>query len=369
LLLPFSIVTDMLFADGWGALALALPAPLVLLVLHHEIVVRSKAHLEEQALEHAQRETTKNSPTRRLRRMSSRSRRRRPFPLAPVGRPETAILWKNLMQSWRPSLAGSAGVAVALLVVVAVLPGLMGWHEVVYGVLAMGGAITALIFAFTSGMNWQNDLRSEISRLEYARTWPVSAERLVLAEVLSPALLSFLFATFGLGLSFAGIAGSHFRAALAPVASGAGTPFGQSQFLGTSLLPAAILLGVGLLPPLAAVCVTSSAIQNLAVLWLPAWVPKGSARQRGIAALGQRLVFASALALMMAVLVLPSAALVGIAVWVQWLAGWPWSAWAFPLWGLLAASPAFVASWLIVKVAGRFWETLDASSEILESGA
>jgi hypothetical protein len=65
---------------------------------------------------------------------------------------------------------------------------------------------------------------------------------------------------------------------------------------------------------------------------------------------------------------IPSALLVGAAVLAQRLLGIPWSAWAFPLWGLLGAVPLLVAGWLIVRVSAPLWERLDPSQELLEIG-
>ena len=60
--------------------------------------------------------------------------------------------------------------------------------------------------------------------------------------------------------------------------------------------------------------------------------------------------------------------LAGAAAGVPWWLGIPWSTWAFPLWGVLAAAPRFVLGRLIVQGAGRFGERLDPSQEILELG-
>ena len=65
---------------------------------------------------------------------------------------------------------------------------------------------------------------------------------------------------------------------------------------------------------------------------------------------------------------IPSALLVGAVAGVQWWLDIPWSPWEFPLWGVLAAAPQFVLGWLLVEAAGRFWEQLDPSQEILELG-
>jgi len=83
---------------------------------------------------------------------------------------------------------------------------------------------------------------------------------------------------------------------------------------------------------------------------------------------GQRMLFSAALGLALFFALIPSALLVGAAAGAQWALSIPWSAWAFPLWGMLAAAPQFALGWLIVQLAARLWERLDPSQEILELG-
>jgi hypothetical protein len=118
----------------------------------------------------------------------------------------------------------------------------------------------------------------------------------------------------------------------------------------------------------AAVSFFSSALQNLATLFVPAWMAHSADRSHGVAAFGQRMLFTAALGLALLVALIPSALLVGAAAGLQWWLGIAWSAWAFPFWGVLAAAPQFALGWLIVQVAGRLWERLDPSQEILELG-
>jgi hypothetical protein len=131
---------------------------------------------------------------------------------------------------------------------------------------------------------------------------------------------------------------------------------------------ATVLLFASFLPMAAAVSFFSSALQNLATLFIPAWMAHTADRSQGIAAFGQRMLVSAALALALMVALIPSALLVGAAAGVQWWLGIPWTAWAFPLWGVLAAAPLFALAWLIVQAAGRLWERLDPSQEILELG-
>ena len=131
---------------------------------------------------------------------------------------------------------------------------------------------------------------------------------------------------------------------------------------------ATVLVFASFLPMAATVSFFSSALQNLATLFVPAWMAHTADRTRGVAALGRRMLSSTALGLALLSASIPSALLVGAAAGVQWWLGIPWSAWAFPLWGVLAAAPLLALGWLIVQVAGRLWERLDPSQEILELG-
>ena len=91
----------------------------------------------------------------------------------------------------------------------------------------------------------------------------------------------------------------------------------------------------------AAVSFFWSALQNLATLFVPAWMAHSADRSQGIAVFGQRMLFSAALGLALLIALIPSALLVGAAAGVQWWLGIPWSAWAFPFWGVLAAAPQF----------------------------
>jgi hypothetical protein len=110
-------------------------------------------------------------------------------------------------------------------------------------------------------------------------------------------------------------------------------------------------------------------MQNLAVLFAPAWMAESSLGSKGVAAFGQRLVLGTAVFLAFAIALLPGLALVGLAALFQRLLGLPWSAWAFPLWGLLGAAPLFAIAGLALRLAAKLWRDLDPSEEVLEIGS
>jgi hypothetical protein len=241
-------------------------------------------------------------------------------------------------------------------------------HDITYSVLAVFGAVQMIILPMLAGTTWNNDLRTELAHIELVRTWPVSARGFVLAEVLSPAILSFAGAAFGAGVVLTSLFGSRLCEALTGQRSELVLLPRGGEFMGVHTGLATVLLAASFLPMAAAVAFFSSALQNLATLFVPAWMAHSSDRRQGIAAFGQRMVFSAALALALLFALIPSALLVGAAALVQRWLGIPWSAWAFPLWGVLAAAPQLALGWLMVQTAGHLWERLDPSQEILELG-
>jgi hypothetical protein len=368
LLTPAWWLTAPMFAGGGMAFVVAAVPMLLAILVQREIVLRSKARFEESALEQATKKEATTSPTRRFTKISSRARSQRPFEIERRGSPELALVWKNAMRVSRTRWTRIAYVGSALLIGIALLPSLLPIHDVAYGVLAMIGAVPMIILPLLAGMTWNNDLRTELAHIDLVRTWPVSARRFVLGEVLSPAILSFAGAAFGAGVVLTSLFGSRLRETLTGQRSKLVLLPRAGEFMGVDTGLATVLLFAGFLPMAAAVSFFSSALQNLATLFVPAWMVRSADRSQGLAAFGQRMLFSTALALALLLALIPSALLVGAAGGIQWWLGIPWSAWAFPWWGVLAAAPLFALGWLIVQVAGRLWEGLDPSQEILELG-
>jgi len=365
---PGRWLTAPIFAGGGIAFVLAAAPMLLAILAQREVVLRSKARFEEHALEHATKEQARKSPTRRFARISSRTRSSRPFEIARRGPPEVALVWKNAVRVSRARWVRVAYVGSALLLGIAVLPALLKLPDLTYGVLAVIGAVPIFILPVLAGMTWNNDLRTELAHIDLVRTWPVSARRFVLAEVVSPAILSFAGAAWGAGVILTSLFGSRLREALTGQRSHLVLLPRAAEFMGVESGLATVLLFASILPAAAAVSFFSSALQNVATLWVPAWMAHSADRSQGVAAFGQRMVLSAALGLALMLALIPSALLVGAAVGIQWRLGIPWSAWEFPLWGVLAAAPLFAFGWSFVQVAARLWERLDPSQEILELG-
>jgi hypothetical protein len=217
-------------------------------------------------------------------------------------------------------------------------------------------------------MTWNNDLRSELLHLESVRTWPVAAPRFLLAEVLSPALMSFACAMFGAGMVLASLCGVGLRRMLTGEPTQLQLLPRSGELLGVGNAWAAVLCFVACIPMAAAASFISSAFQNVAVLLMPAWMVHNVDRSRGVAAFGQRLLTSFALGLVFIVALVPSALLVGIMLFLQYALDIPWSAWELPVWGAVGALPPFVIGWFLLRFATPLWERLDASQELLEIG-
>jgi hypothetical protein len=368
LLTPGRWLTAPIFAGRVGAFAVAAVPMLLAILAQRELVLRSKARFEESALEHATKAAARKSPTKRFARISSRARTKRPFALDRPGPPEIAIVWKNAVKVSRSRWTFVAYAGAALLVALALLPAVFHLHDAVYGLITAFGTVPMIIMPLFAGMSWNNDLRADLPHIEMVRTWPVSARQFVLAQVVSPALLSFGASVFGAGVVLAGLFGSRLGEMLTGQRSTLVLLPKSVHFMGTGTGLATVLLLASFLPMAAAVSFFSSALQNLATLFVPAWMAHTADRDKGVAMFGQRMLFSAALALALFFALIPSALLVGAAVGAQWALGVPWSAWAFPLWGLLAAAPQFILGWFIVQFAARLWERLDPSQEILELG-
>ena len=366
LLLPGRLLTAAPFAQGLAATALA-GLPVALLAgLQLELVLRSRARFEERALEWARRTGARPFVTRRRALGGTRlTRRWQVFDLASAGRPEVAVLWKNLMRVSRLPLLRGVGVTAALCLGLGVTLGLLPAPALAYTLLTVAGLAIAGAAPLFPG-SWNNDLRTELAHLELVRTWPLRPAPLVLAEVASPALLSFLLGLAGLELALGASLGAELAVARGTLAGAPLAPAGRA--MGVSALGFALLVSVGAVPFLAGASFAASALQNLATLFIPAWMMKAPDANKGIAAFGRNLIVAPAIFLGFVLMLLPGAVLVGLALLVQQVAGVAWSAWEFPLWGLLAAAPLLVIGVVLVVLAGRLWAHLDPSEELLEIG-
>jgi hypothetical protein len=369
LLTPFVWITRLPFASSWSEFGVGLLPVAAMVVAGHEAVVRSRAGFEEAALRHAGELARRRLPSRRFRKLSVRVRRENPFRLGRRGRPEIAVLWKNLHLVTRRSVVRLAVWSVAGLAFVALAPAAVDAHEAVLAIAALIGGVLATMLPLILTLSLKNDFRSDLGHLDLVRTWPVVPHRLAANEILAPAVVASAAGCLGAGLYLAAMIGARLRFAL----HGRETehpflPPVDAVFMGLPVVPATALLMVALVPALVVGTTLLSTLRNILVLAFPAWIGWGPDAGRGVQALGQRLLLGSLMVLGLTLGLVPGAVLVVAAIFAQGYAGIPWSAWAFPIWGVLAAAPLVIEVVLLARLAGRLWARMDPSQEILELG-
>ncbi len=274
LLLPFRAVLYPAFAPDAPHFLAAFPVALVILVAHYLWVVGANVRYEEAALEGARRLSARREQRQsgRLHGLPSESRRAAvPFALPPEGRPEVAVLWKNLMSHHRGSLnrmatwwAGLAGLVLAAstgfaaVYPTALVPALF----LVAFLCAAVAASLALVLPMTN----RSDFREDLEKAAVLRAWPLAPARLAAGELAAPLVTSVGAAWVLVSVGVAGVAGAR----LALIWSGARwSEAAAGPLPATWIAPALFALAL-LLPALSAAVLV---VQNAAVLALPAWFP------------------------------------------------------------------------------------------------
>ena len=324
--------------------------PLLLVVLHNEWVVRSQAQFEEASLERSRRQAARRDSGTRFQKIKQSQRERTPFRLHGTGRPELAIIWKNLMMAHRTNLLVAVATGVAAVGVAAVVVGVTGLPNWLMTIMMVGGVLGMGMTPLMAGHQWRNDLRTDLLRIDLLRTWPIEGWRLFVSQVLPAAIIATLYAAAAGGVVL-----------IVGIAAGTSTDPSITLVppeLAASLgVPYVVLLLLGLatlLPPLA---------------W-PSWIQLGRRRSGSAAHIGQGLLTGLGMMVALALGLLPGAVLVGAWLWLQ-LRGVeiPLIAWELPVLGLLAVIPLVVIVGLLTRFGGVLWDRLDPSAEILSAGA
>ena len=289
LFLPFNLLLDPLSAPEVGAWATAWLPAFLILVLHYIWVIRTDAAFEEGAVEAGRRRAERVAAIRTGRRavlFGARMKGDRPpfFPLAPVGRPGIAILWKYLVGFTRQAQTGSmVGMSLIFVAFFAFLTMLLESSAKAADASGLILVVTASMLTLFGSMGIRNDLREDRHRIDLLRSYPLSGPAVVGAQIASSALSVTLMqvlmmATGTLLLLFGEIAVGYWR----------------------WIVPG--LLGSWLLLP--ALNGLAMAAQNAALLFFPDWVPE-HVQGSGVEGLGQQMlsILASTTALVLGMLV------------------------------------------------------------------
>ena len=328
LLAPFRMLIRPAFAAGGGEFAARLVPLLAAIAAAYAWVHRAGAGFEESVLGPSRRGGNSRKPGRP---------RRIPFRLPPEGFAPAAIYWKNLsllrvfrLRETLPAIACLAVFAVAVL-------GLSG--ELAPLMIGSIAAVLAPVMVLVGPVIFRNDLRTDLGNIDILKPLPIPGWGIVLGEVLSPATLIALLEWLLVLLA----------AALWP---GFDRPWKISDRV-------CVALGAALLLP----CLSLAGIlvQNAAVLLLPGWMQLGPGHQRGVEAMGQRLI--AGIATLVSVLI--AAVPAGLLFMLIWAAGYRLIGVAVVPLASLAASVALIAeSAAGILILGRLFDQFDPSREL-----
>lgn len=259
------------------------------------------------------------------------------FRLGDTGRPEVAIIWKNLIGIVR--MSSFPIVAVVLPVVIAAgvsIWGPQGSAGVMVGFLALG---TAALFVFAGPQVVRGDMRVAILRLDTLKTFPMSAEALLASEMAAPLIV---VSIFELLMVTAGVTILSLQAKL--------TFFSNPEFVVSAIVFIIPISAMQLL------------IQNAAIILFPAWTisPDGG---RGFTAMGQRFLFLVGNLFTLTVSILPAAAIFLPGLWVmrKIAGGAPWGV-------LVATIPAVAVIVVEIVIAHKLlaaqFEEIDVANDL-----
>lgn len=359
LLLPFRWLLAPLFAPAPGFFLASLPAAVAVALVQYVWVVRTNVSFEDATLENAARRAqfrARREGGRLDALPSSRKRALVPFPLAAAGRPEIAVLWKNLLCFRRASLARSGAFAFAGVVLLFLISAAASFDgaEAVGGVAVMTTAALTMMLCVTLPMGLRIDLRGDLESADVLRLWPIPAVRLVAAELLAPILLSVLLLWAGLAAALAIALGQVARARFSGgVLAAKAAPWLERP---GDLLPVALAAAL-FLPALVALILV---VQNAAVLTFPAWFSPGRKRAVGLEQTGMRLVSMLATVVLLAFALIPSGLLVAVLFFAAWKT---LGIWTLPFAGALAALPLLAEAGAGVFFLAKLFERFDPSME------
>lgn len=330
---PARVIIRPIFSEWPWAFLGALGPALLAFALNYAWVLASDARMEDAAIASERRRSEGRS------RPPAAAVRRAPFTLSAAGRPEVAILWKNVLMVGRQlSVRNVVRFAAPLFAIVGVMAATGDRHSSLLTAAAFVCLVSAAVAPLMGPQMMRNDLRTDLAHLPILKTWPLAGDAIVRGELLAPALLVSGFAWLAVVLSL-------LLSIAVPVA-------------GLSLLDRLALSATAMIA-IPGVVIAQLVIHNGAAVLFPGWIVTGASRPRGIEAMGQQMLLFAGTVLLLAVGLLPAvvaAAVVGFPL--RWLIGWT---------GLVPAAVVFTMvllaeSWLTTAALGRVLERTDPSA-------
>ena len=334
---PFRALVRLPLSPSPAAFFANFPAAFGIVALNYVWVLRADSAFEEASAEHAERQVRNPRAPRPVARGAASA----PFRLAPEGRAETAILWKNLILLGRYASLRTLVAFLPVLIIFGIAAQAEGSRGVTRVIATMALPLAAMV-VLLGPQAVRNDLRQDLAQLALLKTWPVSGATMIRGQVLAPAVV--VTAMAWLLLIVGALFGGSLRAG-----STENALFLRER---VSYLVAAAML----VPPLV---LSQTIVQNGLAVMFPAWVAIGSSRSRGIDAMGQRLLLMAANLLALLLAALPGAIVGGGAAFAVYaLTG------TIPIVipALLAAVVVLAECWAATELLGRVLDRTDVSA-------
>lgn len=316
---------------------------LVVALLFFELAARTNIAIEEASI-HASKKWAAR-PARlgeqRIGRYVTFPRIPPPFRIPARSRPEVAIYWKNLTAGLRISSPWLLIMAICALYLLG--QSFYSSEPALRFVLALFSLILAATFPLFGSAVFTQDMRLDVQRIELLKSYPISGERLIAAEIAGP--LTFVAAVELMMLSVAAI-----------ILNGAELPTRLDFLARPELVVVALILATP-------VCAAQLLIRNAVPILLPGWAMRAPDEQRGFVVMGQRLVMMAGNLLVLLFVLLPAACIVvpGLLMAKFWFDG---SMPVVALTTVLAAALLFVEVWLGIRFVGHQFEQIDVTNEL-----
>ena len=261
-----------------------------------------------------------------------------PFRLPANPTPELAILWKNLIATMRISI-------VFMFVIVGVFAILLGESIFTPTAIRGGAAFLALsiccFFPLFATNILTQDLRLDLQRIEILKSYPISGERLIAAEIAAPLTVMSVVELLLLIGSLVILHMPNESAKLQRIA----TP----EF--------AVIVLLFTIP----ICAMQLLIRNAAAVLFPAWTMRSQDDPRGFTVMGQRLVLLAGNLLVLTISLIPP----GIVVLIGWFVSRSFSAsFAVPFATVPAVALLVGEVWLGIRLLGAQFERIDVTNEM-----
>jgi hypothetical protein len=336
------LIASAAIPPSFAMLAISVPIVLTLGVVFFFIAAGLNVSFEEASIATSQKKAARQQRVHGQRAGTFVMFRRAPAPfkLRETGPVETAIIWKNLIALVRNSIAWVAIFAAMLAFMLAL--SLWAHDTTTYTAIGLMLIFMSSFFPLLGPNLFANDLRLDMPRLEVLKSYPITGERLIAAEIAAPLLvisiLEMLFATS------------------ASIMMGMGEVNRLTKFVATPQFIVAVLL---LTIP---VCAVQLVIRNAIPVLFPAWAMRSKDEPRGFVMMGQRLVTMAGNILVLGVALIPAAIVFLPSLWIgfRFFAGNP----AFVAVATMPAVAVLITeAWMGIKALGAQFEQLDITNE------